>query len=85
MDVGHKVRVTGVTIQPVNGAEAHRVTSFKVQYSWLGILWEYVKESGEDKVRYYPNHVLLFYQRMSVTKSIYINGFESTKVKVQGY
>ena len=52
MDFGGQVRISAVTIQPFNDALLSRITSFKLQYSWQGVRWEYLKENDADKVSY---------------------------------
>ena len=57
MDFGGQVRISAVTIQPFNDALLSRITSFKLQYSWQGVRWEYLKENDAHKVSYIYTHL----------------------------
>ncbi|XP_067932987.1 uncharacterized protein [Watersipora subatra] len=50
IDLGGQVRMTAVTIQPFKNDFDSRMTSFKLQYSWEGLRWEYLLEGGVEKV-----------------------------------
>lgn len=46
-----KVKFTAITVYPYNDGDAHHITKFRVQYSRLGIRWEYALDAGlETKV-----------------------------------